>query len=69
MKINKYEIWQTLTQLTLMCLRDMKGMFSPNVTWHSYLFLDTLAFILRKKSQIVGEIFSAALELQFVQFY
>ena len=68
MKINKRKIWQTLTQLTLTCLKYMKGMFIFNVTWHK-LFLDTLAVILRKKSEIVGEIFSPALEMQFVQFY
>ena len=33
----------------------MKGMFSPNVTWQS--FLDTLVVILPKKSEIVGETF------------
>ena len=33
------------------------------------LFLDTLAFILRKKCEIVEEIFSLALEMQFVRFH
>ena len=40
-----------------MCLKYMKGIFSFDVTWQ--LFLDTLAVILRKKSEIVGEIFSS----------
>ena len=39
MKINKHEIWLALRQLTLMCLKYMKGMFSPNVTWHSYFLI------------------------------
>ena len=33
------------------------------------LFVDTLAVILRKKSEIVGEIFSPALEMQFARVY
>ena len=44
----------------------MKRMFSLNVTWQ--LFLDTLAVISRKKSEVVSDIFSPALEMQFVQF-
>ena len=32
-------------------------MFSPNVTWHMQLFVETLAAILRKKSEIVEESF------------
>ena len=39
----------------------MKRMFS--------LFVDTLAIILQKKSEIVGESFSPTLEIQFVRFY
>ena len=35
--INKNENWKALTHLTLRCLAYMKGMFNPNVTWHSYL--------------------------------
>ena len=35
----------------------------------AYLFLDTLTVILWKKSEIVGEIFSPVLEMQFVRFY
>ena len=33
------------------------------------LFLDTLAVILRRKSEIVGEFVSPTLEMQFGRFY
>ena len=42
-------------------------MFSLNVICH--LAFNTSAVILREKSEIVGEIFSPALEMQFGQFY
>ena len=44
MKINEQEILPALTQLTLMYLKYMKGMFSFNVTWHSYFVIAWLSF-------------------------
>ena len=44
MKINRLEIWQALTQLTLMCQKCMKGMFNPNVTWYSYVLTPSQSF-------------------------
>ena len=44
MKINKYEMREALTQLTLMCLKYMKGMFSFNVTWHGYFLIPWQSF-------------------------
>ena len=44
MKINKHEIWYALAQLTLRCLKYMKGMFSPNVTWYSYFLIPWQSF-------------------------
>ena len=35
-KINKHEIWQALTQLKLMCLKYIKGIFNPYAVWRSY---------------------------------
>ena len=49
MKINKHEIWSVLIQLSLMCLKHMKEMFSPNVTWYSYFFIPCQSFF--KKEQ------------------
>ena len=54
-KINKHEIWKALTQLTLRCLKYIKGIFNPDAVWQ--LFLDTSAVILRKDNEIVGENF------------
>ena len=52
----------------ILCLLSISKIM--NLLGHlAQLFLDTLAFILRKKSEIIGEIFSAVLEMQFVQFY
>ena len=44
MKIDKHEAWQALTQLTLMCLKYIKGMVSLNVTWHSYYLIPWQSF-------------------------
>ena len=68
MKINKHEIWYVLIQLTLRCLKYMKGMFCPNVIWYSYFLIPWQSFY-GEKSKIVGEIFSPALETEFVRFY
>ena len=76
MKINNHKIWQALTQLTLMCLQSMKGMFSPNVTWHSYFLIPWQSFY-RKRAKSLGHFtenkrnrwgnFSPALEMQFIR--
>ena len=44
----------------------------PHLVHHllrSRLFLDTLAVILRKKSEMCGEFFCPALEMQFCRFF
>ena len=56
MKIKKNEIWQALTQLTLRCLRYMKKMFSPNVTWHSYCLIPWQPFY-RKRAKSLEKFF------------
>ena len=50
----------------------MSKIYQRNVQSSCHLaqvFLDTSAFILQKKSEIVEEIFFPALEKQFVRFY
>ena len=50
---------------------DVSEIYEGNVQSYCYLaqlFLDTLVVILRK-SEIVGEFFSPALEMQFGRFY
>ena len=44
MKINRHEIWQALTQLTLMCLKYIKGIFNPYAVWHSYFLTPWQSF-------------------------
>ena len=51
-----------------MCLEYMKEMFGFNVTWHSYFLIHWQSF-LREQSKIVEEIFSAALEMEFIRVY
>ena len=50
---------------------DVSEIYEGNVQPYCHLaqlFLDTLAVILREKSEIIGEIFSPALEMPFVRF-
>ena len=80
MEINRHEIWQTLTQLTLMRLKYIKGIFSPTLRHKIYpgnvqskcrlaqFFLDTLTEILRKKSEVVGEFFLQLCKCNSVDF-
>ena len=43
-KINKHEIWEALTQLTLRCLKYIKGIFSPHAVWHSCFWIPPQSF-------------------------
>ena len=43
-KINKHEIWWALTQLTLRCLKYIKGIFNPYTVWHSYFLIPRQSF-------------------------
>ena len=44
MKINKQEIWLALTQLTLSCLKYIKGIFNPDAVWHNYFLIPWKSF-------------------------
>ena len=68
MKITNKKSGKLLTQLTLMCLKYIKRIFNPNAVWYMQSFLDTLAVILRKKNEIVGENFFPAPEMRLVDF-
>ena len=58
-KINKHEIWQALTQLTLRCLKYIKGIFSPHAVWHC-CFLIPLQSFHRKRAKSLEKIFSSS---------
>ena len=59
MKINKHEIWLALTQLTLRCLKYMKGVFSPHSVWHSCFLIPPQSFY-RKRAKSLEKIFSSS---------
>ena len=44
MKINKHEIWQALTQLTLRCLKYVKEILNSYSFWHSYFLIPWQSF-------------------------
>ena len=60
-KINKHEIWKALTQRTLICLKYIKGIFSPHAVRHSCFLIPPRVF-LQKKSEIVREKFFSSSE-------
>ena len=59
MKINKHEIWSALTQLTLKCLKYIKGIFNPYAVWHSYLLIPHHSFQ-GKRAKSLKKIFSSS---------
>ena len=68
--IENHEVFGSLTQNWLQLDKDKIYQRNVQSSCHlAQLFLDTSAVILQKKREIVGEIFSPALEMQFVQFY
>ena len=59
MNMNKHEIWQALTQLTLRCLKYIKGVFNLNAVWHSY-FLIPWQSLYDKRVKSLEKIFSSS---------
>ena len=53
--------------VTLMCLKYMKGMFSPNAIWHRYFLIPWQSFYGKRAKSL--EKFFLTLEMQFVRFY
>ena len=58
-KISKHDIWKPLTQLTLRCLKNIKGIFSPYAVWHSFFSIPLQSFY-RKRAKSLEEIFSSS---------
>ena len=61
MNINKLEIWQALTQLSLRYLKYIKWIFNSNAVWYSYFLI--LGSHFTKKSEIVSENFFSSSEI------
>ena len=59
MNINKHKIWQALTQLTLRCLKYIKGVFNPYAIWHSYFLIPWQSFY-GKRAKSLETIFSSS---------
>ena len=55
-KINKHEIWSALIQLTLRCLKYIKGIFNSCIVWHSYFLIPRQSFY-GKRAKSLEEIF------------
>ena len=51
MKIDKHEIWQALTQLTLRCLKYIKGNFSLHAVWHSCFLIHPQSFYRERENR------------------
>ena len=58
-KINKHEICQALTQLTLRYLKYIKGIFNPYAVWHSYFLIPRQSFY-RKRAKSLEKFFSSS---------
>ena len=66
--INKHEIWSALIQLTLRCLKYIKGIFNLYAVWHSYFLIPRQSFC-GKRAKSLEKIFFPALKMQFGWFY
>ena len=67
MKVNKDEICQLLTQLTLMYLKYIGGMFCLNVIWHSYFLTPRQSFY-RKRAKSLEKYFIQLWKCNLVDF-
>ena len=57
-KINKYEIWQALTQRTLRCRKYIIGIFNSDAVWRSYFLIRRQSFY-GKRAKSLEKIFSS----------